>query len=336
MPLPKDCSEAEDNRQIKAATDAGHENTSQVWERVRQLPGQIDRFIEEQVENGRLSPESPIWWTTVRSETIKEHEAQLDEGGMEKLNDVRLYHTNALFWLLAFLGWVWVFLHKSHMLTFIQEAAPIFPGASLYQNILQYWGLVALVMAVYCFGTRRISQSIPEQMARFPGIIAVTIVFAMLSNGIAGVISGMIHGSLILASAVIVAFIGLYSASCIISKGKLDTIISEGTGVIVGLLLGVCLNAIIYGYAVGFAGGAVSFAALGMSQRMADADSVGSVWVRRTAYMALLISWIIISGFVLQDSMPGFLHASDPEATPSACARQPHKYASHYTKWNTN
>ncbi len=224
---------------------------------------------------------------------------------------MRLYHTNALFWMLAFMGWFWVSLHRSHILSFVQGKSSLYIDICLhyeyviqhYAYIIQYWGLLALVMTVYCFGTRRISESIPKQMARFPGTIAVTIVFIVLSNGISGVISGAIHGSLVFSSAVIVAFISFYSASCIISKGNLDAIITEGAGVIAGLLLGVCLNAKMYGYVVGFAGGAVSFTALGISKAIANANGTGSVWKGRAAYMASLISWMIISGFALQDSV---------------------------------
>ncbi len=61
MPVSREHSRAGSDNQLKVAAEAEHTITSQAWERFRQLPGQIDRSIEKQVEKGRLSPESPLW-----------------------------------------------------------------------------------------------------------------------------------------------------------------------------------------------------------------------------------------------------------------------------------
>ena len=307
MHSSRDYSEAGSDRQVKVAPYERHKRISQVWERLRQLPGQIDKFIQEQVENGRLTPESHLWWVMIRPNTVREHEAQLDEKGIEELNDMRLSHVNALFWLIIFMGWFWAFIHRPHILPFIHEAAPLFPRASLYQSILQHWEWVALVMAVYYFGTRRVSESVPEQMARFPGAMAVTIIVAVFLNSITSVISGMMQGSLIFSAAVMVAFIGLYSALYRTSKGNPDITILEGAGVIAGGLLGVWINARIYGSVMGYACGAVSLAAVGIGIGIASAVSAGFVWAGRITYMASLISWLIISGFGIQDGVATFL-----------------------------
>jgi len=267
--------------------------------RLRQLPQAIDRFVEQKVRDGWLSPETPLWWMLVRPGIMSEHQAQLDENGKAELSRLRLSHVNDMFWILVFLGWVWVFYHKAGISNLCQGASfPLIDG-SLYQFLLGHWELIATVSLVYCFGARRVSEDTFEQMARVPGMMAVAIVLAVAMNSMGGVLSGIIPGSSTLVVVGIVTLTMLYSLMSRISEDDPEIFIPEGTGVFLGFLAGVGLNQAMYGTWVSIASGLAFLAVVGAGRGMADAIKAGNVWVGRLAAVAWCLSFMTMLGMLL-------------------------------------
>lgn len=269
--------------------------------RLRQLPQAIDRFVERRVQDGRLSPETPLWWMLVRPGIMREHQAKLDENGKAELSRLRLSHVNDMFWILVFLGWVWVFYHRFGILDLCHRISfPLIDG-SLYQSLLGHWELIAIVLLVYCFGARRVSEDTFEQMARVPGMMAVGIVLAVAMNGMGGVLSGIIPGSSTLVVVGIMTLTMLYSLVSRISEDDPEIFIPEGTGVFLGFLVGVGLNQAMYGTWVSIASGMTFLAAVGVGRRMADAIKAGHAWVGKLAAVAWCLSFTTMLGMLLRE-----------------------------------
>ena len=93
MRSSRDCSEAGSDGQLETSTDKEHDRVGQLWEWICQVPGKIDRFIERRNQKDGTISESSFRGILVRAGIIRQHQAQLAEEDIEKLNDLRLIST---------------------------------------------------------------------------------------------------------------------------------------------------------------------------------------------------------------------------------------------------
>jgi len=264
-------------------------------EAFQRLLAALDRFTENQVQKSHLSPANCFWWLIVKPNTMHEYYAQLDDKDKEELDSIRFTHYNLIFWLPILLAWSWI--SSSHDISSFADNFSFLEG-NLYRSLLDHWGWLLLAISVSCFGARKKSESTIEELARFPGAIAVAMLVMVLMNAIAGAISGILNGYYFIIFGVIASAV-MYSIMHRVSEEDPKISIYESSGVWIGWFAGLILNTKVFDADIVMLSGISPFVILGLGIYVAKATKRGWTWAGWLAATILAVSWVAIFGLLL-------------------------------------
>jgi hypothetical protein len=272
---------------------------SLIFERFQRLLAMLDEFTERQIQNGRLMPDQWFWWMIVKPDVIDKYKTNLDDKGKEELDSIRFSNYNIIFWLPMLLAGIWISSIRHDMSSFADNFSFLFIEAKLYRSLLDHWGWLLVAISVGCFGARKKSESMTEELARIPGVIAVAMLVMVLINAIAGVISGNLsNGHYFIISGAIVSTV-MYSIMIRISEEDSKMSIYESPGILVGWLIGSALNTKIFDFDIAIFSAALLPVILSLGVALAKATKRGWTWAGWLAAAALVISWMTISAILL-------------------------------------